>query len=63
VRNAEEDLPGLGVALRYEGLVGIREAFLTGLVALDYLSAALADCQQMVVFIKYAGRKVRILVR
>ncbi len=63
VRNSQEDLPWLGVALRYEGLVGVREAFVTGLVALDYLSAALADCQQMVVFIKYAGRKVRILVR
>ena len=52
VGEAQEDLAGLAVPLRDEGLVGLRQRLVARLVALRDLAHALAHHQQVVVLIQ-----------
>lgn len=58
VRDAEIDLSGLGVALRDERLVAVREALVAGPVALGDFSRALVHDEKMVVFVQDARAQV-----
>ena len=52
VWDAKEDPAGFAVALRDEGLVGLGQAFVSGLVALDDVADGLVDDQDVVVFVE-----------
>jgi len=58
VRHADKDLAGFRVTLRYESLVGLGEALVSGLVSLRYFPDFLIHYQQVVVLIYDPAREV-----